>query len=109
MSAIAKTPDPPYYAVIFTSVRSFGDDGYAHMAEEMMRLVADVPGFLGCESFRDTAGRGITVSYWDSLASIETWKNNPRHRIARKMGAEKWYDECATRICRVERHGLFKA
>ncbi|HTN65357.1 MAG TPA: antibiotic biosynthesis monooxygenase, partial [Burkholderiaceae bacterium] len=28
MPSIAETPNPPYYAVIFTSVRTEGDDGY---------------------------------------------------------------------------------
>ena len=30
-NAIAKTPEPPYYAVIFTSLRTEGDRGYGHM------------------------------------------------------------------------------
>jgi hypothetical protein len=32
MSEIAKIPDPPYYAVIFTSHRTKGDNGYGKMA-----------------------------------------------------------------------------
>ncbi len=32
MSAVAPAPKPPYYAVIFTSLRTKGDNGYAEMA-----------------------------------------------------------------------------
>jgi antibiotic biosynthesis monooxygenase (ABM) superfamily enzyme len=60
MSAIAKTPTPPYYAVIFTSLRTEGDDGYDAMSERMLELVARQPGYLGVESARE--GVGITPS-----------------------------------------------
>ncbi len=75
MSPIATTPKPPYYAVIFTSVRTEGDqDNYAAMADKMVQLAAEQPGFLGIESARE--GVGITVSYWQDLASIKQWKEN---------------------------------
>ena len=38
---IATTPQPPYYAVIFTSLRSPGDQGYAQAAEQMLELARE--------------------------------------------------------------------
>ena len=101
MSKIAKTPKPPYYAVIFTSERTERDDGYAEMAAEMEKLVSTQPGFLGAESARD--GLGITVSYWESLEAIQNWKQNERHVIAQRKGATEWYQRYKTRVCKVER------
>lgn len=101
MSMIAQTPKPPYYAVIFTSVRTDVDEGYAQMAGKMVQLAAEQPGFLGMESARD--GLGITVSYWDSLEAIKNWKNNLEHLAAQKLGHEKWYSSFKTRISKVER------
>lgn len=98
---IADTPNPPYYAVIFTSFRSDVAEGYANTAERMVELAAEQPGFLGVESARD--GLGITVSYWESLEAIRNWKANTEHLIAQKMGREKWYTAYKTRICKVER------
>jgi heme-degrading monooxygenase HmoA len=98
---IAKTPNPPYYAVIFTSLRSEGDDGYAEMAERMAELAAQQPGYLGVESARSEVG--ITVSYWESLEAIRHWKANAEHLVAQKMGREKWYSAFKTRVCLVER------
>ena len=44
MTAPADTPEPPYVAVIFTSRRTPGDQGYVAMAAEMERLAAEQPG-----------------------------------------------------------------
>ena len=102
MSHIAPTPKPPYYVVIFTSVRTEGDqDNYAAMADKMVQLAAEQPGFLGIESARE--GVGITVSYWQDLESIKQWKANAEHLLAQKLGREQWYRSFKTRIAKVER------
>lgn len=98
---IAQTPPPPYYAVIFTSVRTSVNDGYADMADRMNALAATMPGYLGVESARSEAG--ITVSYWSNLESIKNWKKETEHLFAQKMGREVWYSAYKTRICLVER------
>ncbi len=99
-NAIAATPQPPYYAVVFTSLRTGGDNGYADMAVEMEQLAKQQSGFLGVESARD--GVGITVSYWQSLEAIKNWKNNARHIIAQQQGRKQWYKHYKVRICKVE-------
>jgi heme-degrading monooxygenase HmoA len=98
---IAQTPPTPYYAVIFTSLRTEGDHGYAYMAEKMFDLAQQQPGFLGVESAREEVG--ITVSYWESLEAIRKWKYVTDHVIARDKGRELWYQAYKTRICLVER------
>lgn len=103
---IAKTPTPPYYAVIFTSVRTEGDNGYAEMAHKMEELVKDQPGFLGFESARNQIG--ITVSYWKDLESINHWREHIEHQIARKKGRETWYKHFTARIAKVERDYSFE-
>ncbi|MBI4755628.1 MAG: antibiotic biosynthesis monooxygenase [Betaproteobacteria bacterium] len=100
MSDIATTPEPPYYAVIFTSLRTEGDLGYAGTARRMVELAQAQPGFLGMESVRD--GMGITVSYWSSLEAIRAWKENAEHRLAQQRGRD-WYRGLRVRVCRVER------
>lgn len=101
MSEIVKTPEPPYYAVIFTNVRADVEEGYREMAERMVELATQQPGFLGVESVRD--GLGITVSYWKDLDAIKQWKMNVEHIEAQKMGRNKWYASFTTRIAKVER------
>lgn len=100
---IATTPEPPYYAVIFSSRRSSVEEGYGAVADRMIELAARQPGFLGVQSARDTDGFGITVSYWASLADIAAWKANGEHRVAQAIGKQKWYEAYDVRIARVER------
>jgi heme-degrading monooxygenase HmoA len=100
---IAKTPEPPYYAVYFISHRRQGDQGYADMAREMVELAARQPGFLGVESLRDPDGWGVTVSYWENEDAIKRWKAHTRHLKAQAEGKKQWYDTFHVRICRVER------
>lgn len=100
MNGPARTPEPPYYAVIFTSLRTDGDDGYAEMARHMNALAETQPGFLGFESARE--GLGISVSYWASLEAIRAWKAHAEHLDAQRRGRD-WYRTYRVRICRVER------
>jgi heme-degrading monooxygenase HmoA len=101
--AFAQTPPPPYYAAIFTSQRTEGDQGYGDMAERMVELAHEQPGFLGVESARGAGGFGITVSYWESTQAIANWKANTEHRIAQETGKQVWYADYQLRVAKVER------
>ncbi len=103
---IANTPKPPYYAVVFTSIRTEGDNGYGVMADKMVELAQKQEGFLGVESARE--GVGITVSYWKDLEAIKKWRENAEHTIAREKGRAQWYKMFKTRIGKVERDYEFE-
>jgi heme-degrading monooxygenase HmoA len=100
MKLPAVTPHPPYYAVIFSSIRTDGDNNYTDTAKRMVEIASTQPGFLGFESAREETG--ISVSYWSSLEAIAAWKENPQHRLAQRH-AKEWYKAFRVRICRVER------
>jgi heme-degrading monooxygenase HmoA len=106
MSEIAKTPKPPYYAVIFTSIRTGSDNGYAEMAVRMEELAREQEGFLGIEAARESVG--ITVSYWKDLESIKNWHAHAEHKSAQMKGYEIWYQSFTARICKVERDYEFE-
>lgn len=97
LSPLAK---PPYYAVIFASVRTPGDNGYGAAAARMDELARAQPGFLGIDSARDEAG--ITVSYWRDLDSVRLWKNQLEHLATQQRGRELWYAQYTVRVARVE-------
>ena len=98
---LADTPEPPYVAVIFTSVRTPGDNGYAAMAARMEELAAEQPGYLGIETARDDLG--ITVSYWATDDDARAWKQVAEHAGAQRMGRERWYATYRVRVATVER------
>lgn len=102
-SMFAKLPPTPYYAVIFSSQRTEGDNGYSQTADRMVELAADQPGFLGVESARGADGFGITVSYWESVEAISRWRAHAEHRLAQENGKASWYERYEIRIARVER------
>ncbi|KFL36939.1 antibiotic biosynthesis monooxygenase family protein [Arenimonas donghaensis] len=99
----ANTPQPPYYAVIFSNQRTPGDEGYGATAARMEQLARSQPGFLGIESTRDEGGFGITVSYWESEAAIAAWRAQAEHSDARRDGRERWYEHFQVRVAKVER------
>jgi heme-degrading monooxygenase HmoA len=103
MSQFAHTPEPPYYAVIFTSQRTPGDHGYDETATRMGELAREMPGYLGIESTRDADGLGITVSYWRSEADIAYWKRHMEHQTVQDRGKKQWYEHYELRVAKVER------
>ncbi len=101
--AFSKLPEPPYYAVIFSSQRTAGEGGYGAVADRMEELAAQQPGYLGVESARGSDGFGITVSYWKDEESIRAWKQNAEHLAAQFRGRTEWYSGFQLRVARVER------
>ncbi|MDN5299313.1 MAG: hypothetical protein PWP51_1866 [Clostridiales bacterium] len=103
-----KALETPYYAVIFTSKRTDGDHGYGEASENVVGIVSKFEGFLGAESVRDSNGLGITISYWESMAHIDKWRQNAVHSSAKSMGRETWYSSYRIRICEVKYENSFQ-
>ncbi|WP_262849634.1 antibiotic biosynthesis monooxygenase family protein [Mumia quercus] len=97
----AETPEPPYTAVIFTSLRSETDQGYDVMSARMAALASEQPGYLGIESARD--GLGLTVSYWRDDAAAAAWKQVAEHLVAQQRGRDVWYADYRVRVATVTR------
>jgi heme-degrading monooxygenase HmoA len=103
-TGFAKTPPPPYYAVVFTSQRNGrGEADYSAAADAMFELVQQQPGFLGAESARGADGLGITVAYFDSEENIRRWRNHAEHTTTRERGKREWYEHFEVRVAKVER------
>jgi len=98
---ISNTPHPPYYAVIFSSVRTTNTDGYAEINALMNTLALQQKGFLGMENAHSDIG--ITVSYWSDLESIKKWKADLDHQKAQIKGQKIWYQQYKINIAKVER------
>lgn len=103
---IASTPIPPYYAVIFTSIRTDEDRDYEKISLRMEELAKEQEGYLGIESARKEIG--ITISYWKDLHSIKKWKQQAEHLLAQKKGKEYFYSTYKIRICLVEKDYMFE-
>lgn len=104
---IANTPKPPYYAVLFSSIKVNEDHGYSEMADLMLNLAQRQKGFLGIEHAKNELG--ITISYWKDLKDIKNWKQHSAHLIAQQKGMTEWYKYYKVRIAKVERDYDFKS
>ena len=101
-------PRPPYYAVIFTSVKTDDIEDYEDWNDRMVLLVKKQEGYLGHESYRNEQNESVTISYWRDPESIVKWRNHPEHQQAQELGRSKWYQRYRIRICRVEREYEFE-
>lgn len=102
---IARTPEPPYYAVIFATIKSDDLSGYDEMNARMFELAQVQPGYLGIESGRGELG--VSITYWKTLEDIAAWKAHAEHRLAQEKGYSQWYRSFATRVALVERDNFF--
>jgi heme-degrading monooxygenase HmoA len=105
---IARTPEPPYTAVIFTSTRTADEQGYGPMSLRMDQLAREQPGYLGHESAHED-GFGITVSYWADHAAAAAWKQVAEHVVAQERGRTTWYADYTVRIATVDRDYVMHA
>jgi heme-degrading monooxygenase HmoA len=104
--SLANTPEAPYYAVIFSSIRENDDESYNQMVVKMDELAKEQPGFLGFETVRDLVG--ISVSYWKDISSVQQLKGNVDHIEAQIKGKNDWYKSYKVRIAKVEREYSFE-
>ncbi|MEU4346733.1 antibiotic biosynthesis monooxygenase [Streptomyces sp. NPDC023838] len=100
--------EPPYYAVVFTSLRTEGDQGYGETADLMTKLVEEIPGYLGYESARTPGGLGITVGYFRDEDAIATWRSRLEHQSAQRRGRAEWYESYSVHVAKVERSYSFQ-
>ena len=104
MPYIAKTPKPPYYAVVFTSINADVDHTeHTEMYKRMVEIAESYEGYIGIEPARNPDGSGVAVIYWKDLATIQAFARHPKHVVAKKKGREIWYTNYLIRICKVER------
>ena len=105
MPYTSKTPKPPYYAVVFTSINAAELDHTEHieMYGRPVKRAATYEGYLGIEGARNPDGTGVAAVYWKDLASIDAWAKDSEHMVAKRKGREICYSHYMIRICKVER------
>jgi heme-degrading monooxygenase HmoA len=104
MPYVAKTPKPPYFAVVFTSINAEVDHTeHVEMYARLVQRASTYDGYLGIEGARNSDGTGVAVVYWKDLDSIEAWAKDPEHQVAKRKGREIRYSHYMIRISKVER------
>jgi heme-degrading monooxygenase HmoA len=99
--------EPPYYAAVFTTVRTQEQSDYSETSAHLEELVKDVPGYLGMDHAQTPGGLGITVSYFRDADALTQWRTNVEHRVAQQRGRAQWYESYTLHVAKVERSNGF--
>ena len=73
-----------------------------------MSRALDWPGMVGYDSVNNGAGRGIFISYWESMEAIEAWRVDAVHREA-KSQAGRWYAAYHSVIVKIEHESEYNS
>ena len=76
---------------------------YAAMADEMLARARTMPGFVDFKHFSAEDGERISVIHWESQETLRTWAEDAQHRIAQRLGREKWYTAFRLEVAEVVR------
>ncbi len=99
MQTMLNTPKPPYFSIVFTSTRTEVEVDYLDTNEKLLALARSEPGFIGEDSVQNELG--ITVSYWKDMESIQRWRDNLEHKLAKERGINEWDQSYHIRIAEV--------
>lgn len=96
----------PHVICIFRSTRTdHSNPEYQEWSDRMDRLVATMPGYIEHFSFRDESSRrGVTISYFASMADLAAWKEVPEHLDAQALGRASFYTEYEIEVAEIVRH-----
>jgi len=87
---------------------SAATDGYPEMAEEMETLARGMPGFVDVKAFKADDGERLTIVWWKDEETLKGWREQVRHRMAQRLGREKWYEHYTIEVAQVVRHNAFE-
>jgi heme-degrading monooxygenase HmoA len=101
----------PHVVCIFRSTRNdHASSEYGEWSARMDQLVTTMPGYIGHDSFHnESTGRGVTISYFESMASLVHWRENLVHREAQARGRSDFYDEYEIEVAEIVRHHEWRA
>jgi len=93
--------------VLFRSKLVDAPDGYDAMAVEMEDLARTMPGFVDVKAFKAEDGERLTVVWWENEETLKGWRENVRHRVAQRLGRERWYEYYKIEVAEIVRQNSF--
>jgi heme-degrading monooxygenase HmoA len=94
--------------VLFRSRLVDAPAGYDEMAGEMDALARTMPGFIDVKSYTGDDGERLTIVWWQDEETLAGWREQARHRIAQRMGRERWYEYYKMDVAHVVRQRNFE-
>ena len=75
------------------------------LIEKMKAFVSEAPGFLSVKDFAAEDGEVAAIAEFDSLESVDAWRDHPEHVAAQKRGREEFFEEYRLQVCNLIRTG----
>ncbi|HTK28890.1 MAG TPA: antibiotic biosynthesis monooxygenase [Vicinamibacterales bacterium] len=94
--------------VLFRSKLVDAPDGYAEMAQEMVDLAKTMPGFIDVKAYKADDGERLTIVRWQDHETLKGWREQARHRVAQRLGREKWYEYYKIEVAEVVRRNEYE-
>jgi heme-degrading monooxygenase HmoA len=76
---------------------------YEAMAEEMLERARGMPGFVDFTPYAGQDGERLAVVRWQDEATMAAWRSDARHRLAQRLGRERWYAWFSLEVAEVVR------
>jgi heme-degrading monooxygenase HmoA len=95
------------FVILFRSKLTSNTDGYEELADEMVRLGKEMPGFIDFKSFKAEDGERLSVAWWRDAETLRAWRTHPRHRFAQEAGREKFYEYYNIDVAEIVRSNHF--
>jgi heme-degrading monooxygenase HmoA len=73
---------------------------------KMFHLAMKQEGFISIDHSQ-MGDNSITVSYWQSLESIQNWKDHPDHKVIQEKGQTTCYKNYTVKVAKVLREYSF--
>ncbi|MFT4573434.1 MAG: ribosomal-protein-alanine N-acetyltransferase [Marinomonas primoryensis] len=89
----------PYYAVLLSSKLLLNDLTYRLMAEKILELAKDQPGYL-CAEY-GAGEMDFLMTYWETRGAAEAWLNHDVQRRTLSIGERFWYEEYSLKLFKV--------
>lgn len=82
-----------------------GKSEYLNIAEELRKFLENRDGFISIERFQSLTEEGkiLSLSFWETEAAIETWRNLLEHRSAQQRGKNALFHSYRIRVAEVVR------
>jgi len=94
------------FAVVFeVKLAPGGEAAYLKVAEKISAMLLKQDGFISIERFRsiNEEGKGLSLSFWESEAAIDNWRNQLPHRDGQQKGKDELFSEYRVRVAQVMR------
>jgi heme-degrading monooxygenase HmoA len=91
----------PVVTVFRSRLRPEARDEYGEWADRMLELARAMPGFVEFKAFEAQDGERVSVITFANLDAQRAWRDHPEHRVAQRLGRDRFYESYAIQVCEV--------